>query len=82
MSQEATQGVLLRGADGKHYFIPHTDLAGYELEGTPETGGQLEAGAPRVTAFAVQHTGGAEAAAAFVPMPSDSPAAHVPMPEG
>ena len=57
MSQEATQGVLLRGADGKHYFIPHTDLSRYALEGTAETGGQLEAGAPRVTAFAVQQTG-------------------------
>lgn len=82
MNQEATQGVLLRGADGKHYFIPHTDLSRYALEGMPETGGQLEAGAPRVTAFAVQQTGGAEAAAAFMPMPEDSPAAHMPMPEG
>jgi hypothetical protein len=81
MSDEATPGVLLKGADGKHFFIPHTDLSKYAVEGSPDAGGELAAGAPRVDAFAVQRGAGDETAA-FMPMPEDSAAAYMPMPEG
>jgi hypothetical protein len=80
MSDEYTPGVLLRGADGNHFFIPHTDLAKYAVEGSPDTGGELHAGL-RVDAFAVQQQAGAETAASFMPMPEDSAAASMPMPE-
>ena len=33
---EGTEGVLLRSADGGHYFIPQTDLAQYEVGGAGE----------------------------------------------
>ena len=80
MSDDATPGVLLRGADGNRFFIPHTDLSKYEVEASPDTGDEL-ASAPRVTAFAVQKTAGVDSAV-FMPMPEGSPAAFMPMPEG
>jgi hypothetical protein len=81
MSEEATQGVLLRGKDGHQFFIPDSDFSKYAVTESGETGGDV-ASAPRVTAFAVQKTEGAEpAAAVFMPMTEGS-AAFMPMPEG
>jgi hypothetical protein len=82
MSDEATPGVLLRSADGNHFFIPHTDLSKYAVDASADTGGEVAAGAPRVDAFAVQRPEGAAEAAAFMPMPEDNAAAYMPMPEG
>ena len=80
MSNEPMPGVLLRGADGNHFFIPHTDLSKYEVKGSPDTGGKLDDDSLRVDAFAVQQHAGTETAA-FMPMPEDSAAANMPMPE-
>lgn len=58
MAEEPTPGVLLRGADGSHYFIPHTDLSGFSVEDPPaELGEHLDAKAPRLDAFQVQRAG-------------------------
>jgi hypothetical protein len=80
MSDEATPGVLLKSADGNHFFIPHTDLSKYAVEASADAGGEVAAGAPRVVAFAVRRP--AAEAAAFMPMPEDNAAAYMPMPEG
>jgi hypothetical protein len=54
-----TPGVMLRAADGSHYFIPHTDLSEYTVEKPPaEVGEHLDQNAPRVDAFEVQRAGG------------------------
>jgi hypothetical protein len=82
MSDEATPGVLLKSADGSHFFIPHTDLSKYAVEASADAGGEVAAGAPRVDAFAVQRPEGDESAAAYMPMPENSAAAYMPMPEG
>jgi hypothetical protein len=82
MSDEATPGVLLRGADGNHFFIPHTDLSKYAVKGSPDTGGKLDESTLRVDAFAVQRPAAdAEESAAFMPMPENSAAANMPTPE-
>ena len=88
MSGEPTPGVLLKGEDGTHYFIPHTDLSGYTVADVPApltAGGDVADNVPRLHAFSVQRVdaesaaampmpeGGAEAAAAFVPMPESGP---------
>lgn len=81
MSDEATPGVLLKSADGNHFFIPHTDLSKYAVDPSPDASGEVAAGAPRVEAVAVQRPEGA-GTDAFMPMPEDSAAAYMPMPEG
>lgn len=82
MSDEGTPGVLLRGADGSHFFIPHTDLSKYAVDGAPDTGDAFENESLQVDAVAVQHSAD-EGAAAFMPMPeASSAAAFMPMPEG
>ena len=85
MSGEPTPGVLLKGEDGTHYFYPlHTNLSGNAVADVPApltAGGDVADNVPRLHAFSVQRVdaesaaampmpeGGAEAAAASVPMP-------------
>ena len=68
MAEESTPGVLLKSADGSHYFIPQSDLSGYSVESPPdELADKLDAQAPRVDAFQVQRAGDdADAAEAWV----------------
>jgi len=68
MSDEKTQGVLLKGAGG-HYFIPQGELAQFAVPGNPDPEGTVAASAQRVDAFAVSRepaAGEDEDAAAFV----------------
>jgi hypothetical protein len=65
MADEPTRGVLLKGADGTHYFIPHTDLSGFTVEGpSAEVGEHVQANAPRLDAYQVQQASAEEPAAA------------------
>jgi hypothetical protein len=58
MTDAPTSGVLLRGADGSHYFIPHSDLSSYAVKDPhPQAAEQVEANAPRLDAFDVQKAG-------------------------
>ena len=86
MSEEPTSGVLLKGEDGTHYFIPKTDLSGYAVSNVPEplqAGHDVAANVPRLPAFSVQRAVGA-ADAAQTPMPEggSEAVAFTPMPEG
>jgi hypothetical protein len=69
MTDVPEKGVLLRGADGSHYFIPHSDLSGFAVDNPSDDVGQhLEANAPRLDAYDVQQASDPSAAAAwFVP---------------
>ncbi len=57
MTDEPTPGVLLKGEDGSHYFIPHTDLSAYAVEGEPGSLDQIAAN-PRLDAISVQKASG------------------------
>ncbi len=82
MSGEPTPGVLLKGEDGTHYFIPHADLSGYAVSDVPESlqaGADVAANVPRLPAFSVHRA----ADAARMPTPEgESDAARMPTPEG
>jgi hypothetical protein len=52
MSDETTNGVLLKGADGANYFIPHTDLAQFAVPDSLESG-ERAAAAQSLDCFAV-----------------------------
>jgi hypothetical protein len=55
MADDSTPGVLLKAADGSHYFIPQSDLSGFSVESPPdELADKLDANAPRLDAFQVQ----------------------------
>jgi hypothetical protein len=72
MTDERTPGVLLRGADGSHYFIPDGDLSQYSVGDLPsDVRDGVASAAPKVHAFSVERSAGAtdEMAAAFFPMP-------------
>lgn len=69
MSDDGTPGVLLRGEDGSHYFIPHTDLSQYTVGAEPDTADRVAAAAPRVDAYTVHRAGGSDDRVAFFPMP-------------
>ena len=86
MTGEPTPGVLLKGEDGTHYFIPKTDLSGYAVSDVPES---LQAGAdvadnvPRLHAFSVQRVaGGSDAAHTPTPEGASETVAFTPTPEG
>lgn len=98
MTGEPTPGVLLKGEDGTHYFIPHADLSGYAVSDVPkvlQAGADVAANVPRLPAFSVQRVadasdavqiptpeGGSETAA-FTPTPEGaSEAVAMPTPEG
>ena len=85
MTGEPTPGVLLKGEDGTHYFIPHTDLSGYAVSDVPEAlqaGADVAANVPRLPAFSVQRVAGSSDAV-HIPTPEGgSDAAHMPTPEG
>ena len=85
MTEETTPGVLLRGEDGTHYFIPQTDLSGYAVTNVPEplgAGADVAANVPRLHAFAVERAGGEDAARMPMPEAGSDAAAFTPMPEG
>ena len=85
MTGETTPGVLLRGEDGTHYFIPKTDLSGYAVTNVPEplsAGADVAANVPRLHAFAVERAGGEDAARMPMPEAGSDAAAFTPMPEG
>ncbi|HEX3291353.1 MAG TPA: hypothetical protein VHR46_08175 [Gaiella sp.] len=85
MSEEPTPGVLLRGEDGSHYFIPKADLAGYAAKNVPEAlkAADVAANVPRLHAFSVQQrAGGSDAAQTPMPEGGSETAAFTPMPEG
>ena len=72
MTDERTPGVLLRGADGGHYFIPEGDLSQYAVGDLPaEVSDGVARAAPTVPAFSVERSTGSpdEAAVAIYPMP-------------
>ena len=90
MTGDPTPGVLLKGDDGTHYFIPNTDLSGYAVRDVPEplaAGADVAPNVPRLPAFAVQRVegdaGGESETAAVTPMPEagSETAAVTPMPE-
>jgi hypothetical protein len=67
---EGTEGVLLRSADGGHYFIPHTDLGQYEVGGAGgDLGDRVAQAAPRIDAFSVSRTVEEDENVSFFPMP-------------
>jgi hypothetical protein len=85
VSEETTPGVLLRGQDGTHYFIPQTDLSAYAVTNVPEplaAGADVADNVPRLHAFAVERTGGEDAARMPMPEGGSDAAAFMPMPEG
>lgn len=49
------KGVLLMGAEG-HYFIPHSEIARFAVDGDADPDGTLASQAPPVQAFTVQRT--------------------------
>jgi hypothetical protein len=83
---EPTPGVLLKGEDGNHYFIPKTDLSQYAVGDVPEhlaAGADVAPNVPRLHAFSVQRVeGGSDAARMPMPEGESEAAAFVPMPEG
>ena len=86
MTGEPTPGVLLKGEDGTHYFIPHTDLSGYAVSDVPkvlQAGADVAANVPRLPAFSVQRVADASDAV-HIPTPEggSEPAVFIPTPEG
>lgn len=54
MTGETPEGVLLKGSDGSHYFIPKTDLSQYAApQVTDDASDQVARTAPRLDAFSV-----------------------------
>ena len=54
MTDETKSGVLLKGADGSHYFIPDTDLSQYSVGAVPDdVGNHVAKTAPRLDAFSI-----------------------------
>ena len=70
MTDETTPGVLLRGADGSHYFIPSSDLSQYGVaDPPPEVKEGVASTAPQVHAFSVERGSDEAGSAAYLPMP-------------
>jgi hypothetical protein len=67
MSDQGNPGVLLRGDDGSHYFIPAGDLSQYAVDAEPDTADRVAGAAPRVDAFSVAQTE-SESTVAFMPI--------------
>jgi len=58
MTDAPTSGVLLKAADGSHYFIPLSDLSGYAVNDPhPQAAEHVEANAPRLDGFDVEQAG-------------------------
>ena len=68
MNDEAPKvGVLLKGADGSHYFIPATDLSQYaQPHVTKEKGGKFASEAPHLDAYSVDASNAEAAIAAGI----------------
>jgi hypothetical protein len=58
MTDAPTPGVLLKAADGSHYFIPHSDLSEFAVDEPSDEAAEHLQDAPRVDAFEVQRAGG------------------------
>jgi len=57
-------GVLLKGADGSHYFIPATDLSQYAAPHvTEEKSDEVTSTAPRLDAYSIDASSGDAAVA-------------------
>lgn len=95
MTGESTPGVLLKGEDGTHYFIPKTDLSQYAVSDVPAplaAGADVADNVPRLHAFSVSRVedaarmpmpeGGEDAARMPMPEGASESAAFIPMPEG
>jgi hypothetical protein len=87
LTDQPTSGVLLKGEDGTHYFIPHTDLSGYAVSDVPEpltAGADVGPNVPRLHAFSVQRVEPGSETTSVTPMPEggSEAVAYVPMPEG
>jgi hypothetical protein len=54
MTEGTTPGVLLKGADGSTYFIPHADLSQYATGDLPDEVNDRVASAPRLDALSVE----------------------------
>jgi hypothetical protein len=67
MTDEATPGVLLTGEDGKHYFIPNSDLSQYAVGDVGDAAERVADAAPQIAAFSVSR-GDEDDVIAFFPM--------------
>jgi len=67
MTDETRKGVLLKGADGSHYFIPATDLSQYAAPHvTNDLSNQVAESAPRLDAFSIDPSPGDPAIAVTI----------------
>ena len=67
MTEGNPNGVLLKGADGSHYFIPETNLTQYAVPHvTPELGDEVANTAPRLDAFSIDPSTGHPAVAVVI----------------
>jgi hypothetical protein len=64
MTDETPNGVLLKGADGSHYFIPATDLSKYAAPHvTEEKTDDVTSTAQRLDAYSIDDSSGDAAVA-------------------
>jgi hypothetical protein len=67
MTDETPSGVLLKGADGSHYFIPHADLSQYAAPHvTGDLSDEVARTAPKLDAFSIDPSSGEPAAAVTI----------------
>ena len=67
MTDETPNGVLLKGADGGHYFIPAADLSQYAATHvTDDMSDEVARTAPRLDAFSIDSSGGDPAIAVTI----------------
>jgi hypothetical protein len=67
MTDETPNGVLLKGADGSHYFIPATDLSQYAVPHvTADVSDEVARTAPRLDAFSIDPSSGDPAVAVTI----------------
>lgn len=67
MTDETPNGVLLKGADGSHYFIPTSELSKYAAPHvTDEDSATVASTAPRLDAFSIDRSSGDPAIAVTI----------------
>ena len=68
MTDETPNGVLLKGADGSHYFIPATDLSQYAVAAhvTEEKSDEVTSAATQLDAYSIDASSGDAAIAAGI----------------
>jgi hypothetical protein len=68
MNDETQSGVLLKGADGSHYFIPAADLSQYAAGDVPQDAADdVARTAPRLDAFSIDSSVDADTARIITP---------------